>query len=171
MATMTIDLGLAQRLRADLAQRPEEVGFFLADYNAERNHFVLREWRFIEEAEVASRGTGHVVLADEMRGALIRWASSAGRVLVEAHSHGPRGIAGFSTSDLIGFQEWVPHVRWRLQGRPYAAIVLAGEHVDAMAWIDGSRAVEPIDHIEVLGGEPIVPTGNTLEYLRRAGHG
>jgi hypothetical protein len=38
--------------------------------------------------------------------------------------------------DFEGFTEFVPHVRWRLRGRPYAAIVVADTTFDALAWIE-----------------------------------
>lgn len=92
--------------------------------------------------------------------------------LVEAHSHGPRGVPTFSGSDWTGFSEWVPHVRWRLRGAPYAAIVVAAAGtLDAIAWIDDEpEQVETIATTGVLraSGETLSGLGDERE--RRA-HG
>jgi hypothetical protein len=63
------------------------------------------------------------------------------------HSH-VDGIASFSASDVWGFHEWVPHVRWRLRGRSYAAIVTAGDTFDALAWIE-REGPEQVARLEV----------------------
>jgi hypothetical protein len=72
-------------------------------------------------------------------------------------------------SDLLGFEEWVPHVRWRLQGRPYAALVCAGETWDALAWRQSTRTPEPIGAIEIVDGGSIAlsiaPTQRTIAAL------
>jgi hypothetical protein len=171
MTSMSIPPELAGQAVADLSVA-EEVGFFLGEYDTVSGNFDLRQWRFVEEHEVESRSGQHVVLTDDMRGELIRWAWNSGGVLVEAHSHGPDGVARFSGSDLVGFQEWVPHLSWRLQRRPYAAVVVAGDQVDAIAWVDDPKSPVPIEHIDVIGEREIVPTGLTMTWLtRRSGHG
>lgn len=95
--------------------------------------------------------------------------------MVEAHSHKP-GHARFSRSDLWGLDEWVPHLWWRLQGAPYAALVKSGDEWDAMAWLRLPRAPEAVTAIEIVESlaEPtspqvIVPTGATLGALKEAG--
>jgi hypothetical protein len=150
--------------RRHLRGRVEQVGFFLADYNDERRAFVLREWRPMPPGAFEYQSAYHVALADEMRPEIIKWAWDADACLVEVHSHGDEGIASFSPSDLHGFDEWVPHVRWRLRGRPYAAIVTAGGTFDAWAWLDTSNTPTQITELEVDGvAQPA--TARTLPRL------
>jgi hypothetical protein len=101
-----------------------------------------------------------VTLRDEVRPGIIKWAWDAGACLVEVHSHSDLGDAWFSPSDIWGLREWVPHVRWRLRGRPYVAIVSDGSTLDALAWID--QEAEQVDWIEDEDGERHVATGKTL---------
>jgi len=132
--------------REHLRGHVEQVGFFLADYDIESNRFVVREWRPLPAEAFEIQTSYHVTLKDELRPELIRWAFEGGASLIEAHSHGDMGLARFSPSDILGFRDWVPHVRWRLGGRPYAAIVTAGESFDALAWREGGDPVQ-VDQI------------------------
>jgi len=63
-------------------------------------------------------------------------AHQLGCCLIEWHSHCGSWPAEFSLSDRMGLKEFVPHVRWRLDSRPYAAIVVANGSFDALAWTD-----------------------------------
>jgi hypothetical protein len=152
-------------LRAALA-RPEDVVFSYATFDGDV--FDIVDLEVMTGADVESRSDLHVTLADEIRPRLIKTAHEMGRCLIEAHSHGPRGFARFSPSDLLGFEEWVTHVRWRLGGRPYAALVMAGEAWDAVAWIDGPEPVT-VECIEITEGgtvvETITPTNATAAQL------
>jgi len=40
----------------------------------------------------------------------------------------------FSPSDIAGFREFVPHIHWRLKGKPYGAVVVAPASIDAALW-------------------------------------
>jgi hypothetical protein len=140
---------LYRTAREHLRGHIEQVGFFLADFEAERSVFLLREWRPMPPEAFEFQSAYHVTLRDEMRPEIIKWAWDANACLVEVHSHGDEGIACFSPSDLYGFDEWVPHVRWRLRGRPYGAIVTAGDSFDALAWLDNEKAPVQVAALEV----------------------
>lgn len=108
----------------------------------------------------------HVSLTDETRAYVIKRAWELGGSLIEAHSH-KHGPAGFSRSDLFGFSDWVPHVRWRLRGRTYIALVSAGSEFDALVWEGPGNEATPLQALSVDGQQPIVPTGNTYRQLSR----
>jgi hypothetical protein len=127
--------------------RPEQVGFFLAEYDTDARAFDLRAWRGVPRDGLDYQSDVHVELSDAAQAAVIQWAWESGLALVEAHSH-RWGPARFSGSDFAGFADWVPHVRWRLRRRPYAALVLAPGTLDGLAWIDAEP--ERVDRV-VLG--------------------
>jgi proteasome lid subunit RPN8/RPN11 len=154
--------------REELNARAEGAGFFLADYEADTRAFRFREWRVVPESGFESRSEFHLVLRDEVRAEIIKWAWDEGASLVEAHSH-RFGEAEFSWSDLRGLHDWVPHLWWRLRGRPYGAIVLDGGTVDALAWIDDASSAEQVLELEIVGQGSIPATGRTL--ARRAERG
>ncbi len=131
--------------------KPEQVGFFLADYDATSRTFHLKEWRPVLADGYEVQTEVHVALTDETRVEMIQWAWRHGLSLVEVHSHADWGAAEFSGSDRCGFEEWVPHLWWRLAGRPYAALVTSGGTFDGWAWIDDPKQPEQIDELEVEG--------------------
>lgn len=147
-------------------EKPEQVGFFLAEYLPDSLTFALKAWRPVLEDGYELQTPVHVALKDELRGEMIQWAWREGLSLVEIHSHGGDYPAQFSGSDLYGFGEWVPHVSWRLRGRPYAAVVTAGTSFDGWAWLEDPREPAQIDEL-VLGGQMSAATRATFDHLER----
>jgi hypothetical protein len=164
MTSFVIDRELYEALGGHLGARAEQVGFFLAKWDSTERSFLLREWRPVPLDGLEHQSDFHVSLGDEMRAEIIKWAWDSDLSLVEAHSHGNWVPAEFSGSDLWGFDEWVPHLWWRLRGRPYAALVTASDTFDAIAWIDGSRLPEQVDTLEVDGQESVAATGETFRH-------
>ncbi|ALA59344.1 hypothetical protein [Nitrospira moscoviensis] len=111
----------------------------------------------------------HVSLTDETRAHVIKWAWDHQACLVEAHSHRGYATAAFSPSDIAGFREFVPHVWWRLQGRPYAAFVFTQNEFDALAWTKSPHVAQQVTTLEVDGRQDRLPTAESLHsYMRRA---
>ncbi len=165
MATFAITRPLYDKVRGHLRGRVEQVGFFLAEFDAATRTFVLRDWRAIPPEGFEYQSTYHVTLTDEMKTEVIRWAWDAGACLVEAHSHADVGRAKLSPSDLWGFRDWVPHLFWRLRGRPYAALVTTGDTFDALAWVEAADQPEQVERIALNDGSFLVATARTLAAL------
>lgn len=108
-----------------------------------------------------SRSRYYLELSDETRARLIRKAHDLDAALVEIHSHPGQQGACFSWSDLHGFDEFVPHVLWRLTGRPYAAIVVTADgSLDAVAWRGKGCTAEQLQSV-VTENRAICTTGLT----------
>jgi len=124
-----------------------------------------REVYLVRAHDLLVQASYHVSLTDEIQATIIKMAWEKGLALVEFHSH-PRGTgpAQFSASDLSGLYEFVPHVRWRLKGQPYLAIVVGSSDFDGLVWRKGSP--EDLDHM-LVGDRIVWPTGLTLEARRR----
>jgi len=75
-----------------------------------------------------------IELTDEFRAGIIKAAHDRDAMIIEAHSHPFPMPAAFSSFDVAGLREFVPHVRWRLKGKPYAAIVAGPTTFDAVIW-------------------------------------
>jgi len=152
-----------KKLLARMDERPEQVGFMLAS-KAGSDIFRVHELRLVEGHRFASWSDEHAEADDAIRGEMIQWAWREDACLVEAHSHG-RGFvpARFSRFDFSQFEEWVPHVRWRLRQRPYFALVTAGDEIDALAWL-GANA-EAIARISVDRHADVFPSGESIAYL------
>lgn len=86
-----------------------------------------------------------VQLTEHAQQHVLQWAAKRDQWLIELHSHlGPYGEpAQMSPIDAAGLNEWVPHVRWRLGQRPYAALVFGLRTLDGVAW-GGAKDTPPV---------------------------
>jgi hypothetical protein len=141
---------------------PEQAAFAFAirntDNGDDRYHCV--EWFAVPPEGFESRSSVHFEITDKVRAQVIKRAHDLGASLVEFHSHTGPWPAAFSVSDILGFRDFVPHVWWRLKGRPYLAVVVAPTGVDALAWVRDPGTPLSVDAIETESGL-VHPTGLT----------
>lgn len=130
---------------------PEEAAFVFAmpEATGGDNHYHHVEWFPVPPDGFASRSAVHFELTDEFRARAIKRAHDLGASLVEFHSHTGPWPAAFSPTDIIGFQEFVPHVWWRLKGRPYLAVVVAPSGFEGAIWVTGPHTPSALDGIMV----------------------
>jgi len=151
----------------------EEAAFLFADAETTPRGITLhvRSWYPVKPEDFEARGWEGIVLSDACRAAMFKRAHDEGRCLIECHSHpGPRP-AVFSPYDFEGFVEFVPHVRWRLKGRPYAAVVVADTTFDALAWIDADSETPLAVDAVTAGSEILYPTRKSFTRWQEAHHG
>lgn len=164
------------RLRRHLLQTPHcEQGAFLFcghSVSAGGNElFDCEDWSPLKRTDYEIQAGDYLELTDAARARLIKQAHDRGLCLVESHSHPSPYPAAFSYSDLTGLNEFVPHVRWRLRGRPYAALVFSQNGFDGLAWTDGtSTSPQQVAAIETESGR-LAATGLTLARRARSAHG
>ena len=105
-----------------MQNRAEEAAFVFARPAEAAGSRTLEhvEWLPVPPEGFAARSRFHFELNDATRAAVIKRAHDLRASLIEFHSHHGPLPAEFSASDWAGFEEFVPHVRWRLRGRPYA---------------------------------------------------
>lgn len=139
----------------------EEAGFLFVRPTAMARHsYEVIDWYAVPVEGFAFSSAYHFELTDETRARVIKHAHDLQASLVEIHSHICEGPAAFSPSDLIGFSEFVPHVWWRLKGRPYFALVASIGGIDGLCWIDGPQAPERLGAIRV-GETALAPSGRS----------
>ena len=109
------------------------------------------------------RSMGFLDLEPATHERMIKTAHDLSAVMIEVHSH-PYSFpnaAAFSLTDKKGLDEIVPNIMWRLPRRPYAALVVAPDGLDAVIW--HQRPLPPAAIVEILiGDRSVVPTGLTL---------
>lgn len=147
------------------ASENEQVAFLFTSPPREGQPLRVVEMYAVPAQGFADQSPYYLALSDEVRARVIGRASQLDGCLVEVHSHA-RGPAGFSPTDLFGFEEWVPHVRWRLAGRPYVALVFAGESFDALVWAGNGDQPCPLTEL-LVEGEQLWPTGITHRHISR----
>ena len=138
----------------------EQAAFLYAKPAVEEDAASFRfvAWDPIPPEGFAVQSRHYLELSDETKAAAIKRAHDLAASLVEVHSHVTAALATFSASDLAGFEEFVPHVWWRLKGRPYLAMVVSKSSFDAFAWVSGPEAPSRLTGIFV-DRTPIFPTG------------
>lgn len=148
----------------------EAAGFLFVRHRTEdaEQIFETIEWYPVPPDGYAVRNEFHFELTDEVRARVIKRAHDLGASIVEVHSHGGPWPAAFSPSDQWGFREFVPHVLWRLKGRPYLALVATRRDFDGLAWLTGPEDPQRLDGI-VVDGQVLTPTG--LSSLAQGDYG
>ncbi len=143
--------------------RYEQAAFMFADTSQSNGQLKLeyKDWYPVPSAGYAIQSEGHIELTDETRAIVIKRAHDLKTCLIEFHSHLYSYEVGFSWSDISGLKEFVPHVMWRLKGRPYAAVVIGPTGFDALVWPVGATAPETLSELDV-GKRVLHPTGATL---------
>jgi hypothetical protein len=116
-------------------------------------------------ADFEVQARDYLELADATRARLIKRAHDLGASLVEMHSHPGPWKAAFSRSDILGLSETVPHMWWRLDKRPYAAIVVAPSSFDAMVWLESPVSPQALDSLAA-GSRILRPTNITIRDQR-----
>ncbi len=133
--------------------------------------FDCEDWVALKRTDYEVQAGDYLELTDATRARLIKQAHDRSLCLVESHSHPGPYPAAFSYSDLTGLDEFVLHVRWRLRGRPYAALVFAQNGFDGLAWTDGATASpQQVAAIETENGR-LAATGLTLVRRPLLDHG
>lgn len=168
MFTLDVPDELYHACRSHLAGDVEQAGFLLARFCSPRG-FQVTEWRPVYPTEVAHQGRCYLELSDRMRAGVIKWAWDAALCLVEVHSHVDCPVAALSPSDLRGLADWVPHLWWRLAGRPYGALVFGEDTFDGLAWVEAPDVPEQIDSITLASGAVLPATRATLRLVSLEG--
>jgi proteasome lid subunit RPN8/RPN11 len=169
-AALVISAAHYEQLLAHLAaSEDEQVAFFFTDPLRDGEPLRVVESYTVPASGFADQSPYYLALSDDVRAQVIGRATALGGCLVEVHSH-VHGPAGFSPTDLAGFEEWVPHVRWRLGGRPYIALVFAGESFDALVWTNGIGRPGPLAELTIEGRGSRRPTDLTHRRIVRDDH-
>lgn len=133
----------------------EEAAFMFVQrvLESESVAFQYVDWMPVSSNGFSFQSDCHIELTDEVKARVIKKAHDLQASIVEFHSHTGFWPAEFSPSDLSGFREFVPHVWWRLKGRPYFAVVVSRAGFDGLAWVNDPEISERLTGIMV---------GNTL---------
>jgi hypothetical protein len=146
------------------AREDEQVAFLFTEPPNGGPFLRVVEMYVVPASGFAGQSAYHVALTDEVRAHVISRASALGGCLIEAHSHPGTATAWFSPTDLDGFEEWVPHVRWRLRGRTYIALVFARGSFDALVWEEGTERPSRLAAL-CADERGMRPTGLTIDRL------
>lgn len=130
-------------------QQNEQAAFAFVRPRAanDSSNFSLVKWYPIPPEGFEYQSGFHLELADAERARVIKTAHDLNSSIVEFHSHLSARKPAFSGSDLIGFDETVPHFMWRLKGKPYFAVVVSRSGFDGLAWISNPQTPTQLNSI------------------------
>ncbi len=140
----------------------EQAAFLYARLCTSENRLVLsaEDHLLVPPDGFVRRSAYHFELRDDIQRQVIKEAHAREYCLVEAHSHPFPAPACFSETDVLGLLEWVPHVRWRLAGRPYVGLVVAPGSFDGIVFSAGDTPAV-LDTL-VVSGIHMRPTRATI---------
>lgn len=149
----------------------EQAAFLFCDFtvSGERSLFSFKDMYVATSDDFEIHSAYHIELKDEVKGKVIRQAHNLGASIVEVHSHVDQLSARFSYSDWSGFSEFVPHVMWRLKGKPYIALVYTPSSFDALVWIGNSKIPMALSEIAV-ARKIFIPTNNSIVDFNNKKH-
>lgn len=139
----------------------EQLAFMLATWDGDDAEVV--DIRPVEDIAFDLQTPWHLSVSDDERAAVIKWAHDRGAALIEAHVHRDADPVGFSPSDRVGLDAFVPHIWWRLRHRPYIALVFGEVTFDGIVWRTGPNAPEAVAALRVDGRNDRTPTGLSLK--------
>src|SRR5204862_2134353 len=87
----------------------------------------------------------YLQMKDSERAKIMKLAREKNLCAIDCHSH-PRADddVWFSPSDVAGISEFAEYAKWKLDGKPFAAMVWGEESVDAVLWHGDFTAAERV---------------------------
>ncbi len=135
--------------------------FARAHRGGDEARFDVIETRKLAADDYAVQQKDYFELCDKSRAEVIKRAHDLSASLIEIHSHTGPWPAEFSISDWMGLRETVPHMWWRLDERPYIALVVTKTEFDALVWLDDPQVPRGLDAWQV-DARTFLPTNNSL---------
>jgi len=130
--------------------------------------FEIIDYRMLSPYDFEIQLSYHIQIKSEVLGQLIKKVHDLNACLIEIHSHLEKEKASFSLSDWNGFNDFVPHILWRLPSRPYGALVFTYDSFDGIYWKNDVKRPKVIQGI-IDGNKTVVSTGLSLKLKENYG--
>lgn len=104
----------------------------------------------------------YLEMRDEERARIMKMARSKDLAVIDCHSHPTSGDnVWFSPSDKSGITEFAGYANWKLDGKPYIAMVWGESSVDAVIWHGNFDKACRVDEVRVVNGSTkvLIPKG------------
>ena len=173
-----IPLHIERRVKAHLFQSEIEQGAFLfarITESPEELSLAIVDYCLIPPGAWEEQSEHYLELKDSERARIMKLARDGNVAAIECHSHPGSGKrVWFSPSDCIGIAEFALYAKWKLDGKPYGAMVWGESSVDAVIW--HGEFVKPMkaDEVRIVGQQAkvFVPRGTwwgkeTPSYTRK----
>lgn len=151
--TIVIPNAIGRALRAHLFQTSVEQGAFLfarLDIAFTGLRLVVEDFYLVPDLGWEVQMDAYLQMRDSERAKIMKLARDKSLAAIDCHSHPhSREDVWFSPSDIAGIKEFAQYARWKLNGRPFAAMVWGEQSVDAVVWQGAFLQAEPIHEIHL----------------------
>ena len=167
-----IPSNIAEPVRRHLFQNDIEQGAFLyarAEKGAEGMSLVVEDYYIVLPRGWEVQKDVYLQMKDTERAKIMQLARAKQLCAIDCHSHPhAEGDVWFSSSDVTGITEFADYAKWKLDGRPFAAIVWGETSVDAVVWSGDFAGPTTARDIRIDGVTPHIlqPTNSWFQRSR-----
>lgn len=155
--TFKITSALLAEIRADL-HRPhafahERVGFISAGLSSVGSNLLVlaRVYRPVPDAEYLNDPSVGAMMSREAIRHALEWAMRDGHAMFHVHTHGGRGVPGFSGIDLREYRKFVPDFFKVAPQFAHGALVLSDNAARGQIWLQRKSEPSPIAEFREIG--------------------
>ena len=159
-----IPAGIHDQVRGHLFQNDLEQAAFLfarTETTADGVQFHVDDCYLVPAAGWDVQMDVYLEMSDDERAKILKMARDRKAAIIDCHSHPhSQEEVWFSPSDLAGITEFAQYAKWKLQGRPFAALVFAEGSIDGVVWQGDFAGAEPLLALSIVGQARLRPTGS-----------
>jgi hypothetical protein len=111
----------------------------------------------------------YLQMKDSERAKIMKLARDKNLCAIDCHSHPRAGDdVWFSPSDVAGITDFAQYAKWKLDGKPFAAMVWGEQSVDAVLWRREFTHAERVTSVQIVGNSntTLIPTGSWFRATR-----
>lgn len=169
---ITIPAATVDALRRHFFQSEVEQGAFLfarPERNEAELRMVVEDFYLVPPRGWEVQVEVYLQMRDSERARIMKLARDKNLAAIDCHSHPhANDDVRFSSSDVAGITEFAQYAKWKLNGKPFAAMVWGEESVDAVIWQSDFASAERVQETQIVGsaGSILSPTGSWFRTPR-----
>lgn len=163
---IVIPSGITETLRRHFFQSEVEQGAFLFAEARSKNgelNLVVADYYLVPASGWEVQAEVYLQMKDSERAKIMKLAREKNLCAIDCHSH-PHASddVWFSPSDIAGITEFAQYAKWKLGGKPFAAMVWGEQSVDAILWQEEFSEAQRLAAIKIVGNlnQTLIPTGS-----------
>jgi hypothetical protein len=164
--SIIIPASIAGTLRRHFFQNEVEQGAFLfAEAKRQRGwlNLIAADYYLVPAQGWEIQAEIYLQMKDSERAKIMKLAREKNLCAIDCHSHPHAGDnVWFSPSDVAGITDFAQYAKWKLDGKPFAAMVWGEESVDAVLWQGDFGGGQRVNMVKIAGNpnQTIIPTGS-----------
>lgn len=159
-------------LQQHLLQNDLEQGAFLfgrASHSSVGIFIVVESTHKIQPDGWEFQDRDYLQMKDLERAKIMKIARDGNFAIIDCHSHpGSKNNVWFSLSDRRGITEFAAYAKWKLDGKPYTAMVWSESSVDAVSWHSDFKEAQRVHEVRIVDKSirNMTPKGSWFRKIR-----